>query len=290
MRNYEKDRTMPAGYEIYKHEERIGKGREESIMKYLIEAFSDIGIRKKINQDSLGYIRAHDQQGVYALALICDGIGGLSKGELASAEVLRSFHSWFKSRMKELCRNKEWAKAVREEWDSLIKEQHHRLLSFGRQEQIMMGTTLTAVLFFRDRYLAVNVGDTRFYKVYPRISQITKDHSLIQREIDAGRVSEQEALSDERNGVLLQCIGANKQAVPDYFEGRVKEKEVYLLCSDGFYHVLRKEEIAQAFSLRALSSQKSMKRQAERMIEKVKQRKESDNISILLVRTYEEGR
>lgn len=257
-------------------------------MNYLIEGCSDVGIRKKVNQDSLGYICAHDQQDACALAIICDGMGGLAKGELASAEVLRSFHSWFKKRMPDIRSIKEWTNLVRREWDTLIHELHQRFLSYSGQQQISMGTTLTAVLFSRGKYLAVNVGDTRFYKIYPSICQITKDHSLVQRELEAGRLSEEEAANDPRNSVLLQCIGANKQVVPDFFEGAVKKDEVYLLCSDGFRHVLQKDELANAFSINAMFSKKLMQQQARIMIETVKQRQEKDNISVLLIRTYEE--
>ena len=64
-------------------------------MKYIVAAETDIGITKKVNQDSVCVKNAETKQGKAALVMVCDGMGGLSKGELASAEVIRSFSDWF---------------------------------------------------------------------------------------------------------------------------------------------------------------------------------------------------
>lgn len=255
-------------------------------MEYLIEGVSDVGIRKKMNQDAYCYLRAHDEHGTYAMAVMCDGMGGLSKGELASAEVIRAFNSWFENELKDTIQIPNCFNNIRMQWNQIILNLHNKLSVYAEKRGIAMGTTLTAIIFLNDKYLAVNVGDTRLYKIHESFVQITKDHSLVQREIDAGNLTQEDAREDKRNNILLQCIGSNKRVVPDFYEGTIKENEIYLLCSDGFRHKIYNDEMKNALTLENTSSKESIRKYTSELIEKAKDRKETDNISALVIRIY----
>lgn len=257
-------------------------------MMYLIEAASDVGNRKKINQDSLCYMRGRLQDIPCAMAVVCDGMGGLSKGELASKAVVLAFMKWFKEEVSNLYGVEDVWGIIRRQWNAILLELHRKISSYAATSQISMGTTITAVFCMQNKYLCVNVGDSRLYSLHPCI-QITKDHSFVQREIDRGVLSEVDAEHDNRNNILLQCIGSNKKMVPDFFEGTLHNDDVLLLCSDGFRHKLTKDEMDQMFAFDCVTSKQRIKKQELRLIEIVKQRGELDNITVIILRAMEEG-
>src|SRR4051794_33094484 len=96
--------------------------------------------------------------------------------------------------------------------------------------------------------------------------------------------SPEQAWRDPRRNVLLQCIGASKLVEPQYIFGRPVPGEVYLMCSDGFRHTITADEIYRAFKPDELQGETEMIRRAKGMVELNKQRQETDNISVLLVK------
>lgn len=257
-------------------------------MMYLIEAASDVGNRKKINQDSLCYMRGRLQDIPCAMAVVCDGMGGLSKGELASKAVVQAFINWFKEDVSNLYGVEDLWGGIRRQWNAILLEMHHKISSYAAASGITMGTTITAVFCMQNKYLCVNVGDSRMYSLHP-CTQITKDHSLVQREIDRGVIREDEAEQDPRNSVLLQCIGSNKKVTPDFYEGILHNDDVLLLCSDGFRHKLTRDELDQMFAVDCITNKQIIKKRAQELIEAVKQCGELDNITVIILRAMEQG-
>ena len=99
-------------------------------------------------------------------------------------------------------------------------------------------------------------------------------------------MTEQQAEVDERRSVLLQCIGASEIVKPDMFTGDVKQNASYMLCSDGFRHEIKAEEIYRNFNPSVLTDENIMNQNTLNLIELNKQRMERDNISVVLIRTY----
>lgn len=253
-------------------------------MDFLISACSDIGIRKTSNQDSVLLEVAATDIGKVAICVICDGMGGLSKGEVASAEVIKAFTQWFHTRLPELLAQGKLDERFRAEWEEIIVEQNKRISDYSRRNGIAMGTTLVAVLMFGNKYYAVNVGDSRLYKLDNKLTQISKDQSYIQREIDMGRMTVEESKYSPKRNVLLQCVGASPVVVPDYFTGDTADGDVFMLCSDGFRHVITQEEIYDNFMPSVLTNEKIMREKAKLLVDINKQRMEKDNISVALVK------
>jgi serine/threonine protein phosphatase PrpC len=96
----------------------------------------------------------------------------------------------------------------------------------------------------------------------------------------------EEAETDSRRSVLLQCVGASDEVYPDMFFGEVAHNAIYMLCSDGFRHVITPQEIFDKFQPGALLNDGDMNRNTLELIELNKQRMERDNISVVLVRTF----
>lgn len=80
-----------------------------------------------------------------------------------------------------------------------------------------VGTTVTALLLTESRYYIINVGDTRAYEITDRVKLLTKDQTVVEREVDLGNITPEEAEFDSRRSVLLQCVGASDDVYPDMF-------------------------------------------------------------------------
>lgn len=255
-------------------------------MKYLLAAATDVGNRKKTNQDSVLIKRAvcNDEQVV--LAVLCDGMGGLSKGEVASASVITAFSKWFEREFPQFAGALDSENEILRSWDRLIKEMNLKLAEYGRHNMARLGTTITAMLFFQEVYYIAHVGDSRAYELSSSIVQLTKDQTLVQQEIDKGILTPQQAETDPRRSVLLQCIGASETVEPAYMKGKIKKDAVYLLCCDGFRHVISAEEILRFFYYDEMSEEVLMKNRIEEAIEIIKSRGEQDNISAIVIRTW----
>lgn len=150
-----------------------------------------------------------------------------------------------------------------------------------------MGTTLCILLIVDMQYFSFSVGDSRIYlHDGKKLSQITKDHTFVQREIDNGRMTEEEAEKSPNRSVLLQCVGAAPFIQPDFTTGFLEEDTVFIICSDGFRHVVTVKEIQKAAAPKALSSEKKMEGRLKRMVETIKKRKEEDNISAIWIKAF----
>ncbi len=253
-------------------------------MEFLTAFCTDTGIVKETNQDSLCIKIAQSSRGKILLAMICDGMGGLSKGELASKTVTEAFAQWFDEQLPLLLENFS-LKQVEEQWKALIVQQNQRIGRFGRQKNLTLGTTWTALLLAEGvGYLIGHVGDCRIYRLDKDIYQLTEDQTVAARDIRRGDLTLEEARFDPRRNVLLQCIGASEQVQPVFQTGQLQSQELYLLCSDGFRHEISREEIAQAFLPLQLAGEQEMNQKAIELVELNKQRQERDNITVIAVK------
>ena len=253
-------------------------------MEFLATAHSDIGIKKKTNQDSVLIQIAKTDVGNIAFAMVCDGMGGLAKGELASATVIKAFANWFQTDLKKMLETDFQENRLYDQWRDIISQQNQSITNYGNNNRFNLGTTVVGVLLYNDRYYCINVGDSRMYVINEQLNQITKDQSYIQREIDAGRMTEEQAKTDPQRHVLLQCVGASSIVVPDFFSGTVRRNDIFMLCSDGFRHVISREEIYQYLNPAVLSNEDQMKANSVYLTNLDKYRLETDNISVALIK------
>ena len=255
-------------------------------MNFIVTGNTDIGLTKSTNQDSLSIKIINTKQGRMVLVVLCDGMGGLDKGEVASASVVRAFDKWVREALPVLTENPLDDPTVRSQWERIVNEQNEKIKAYGAGLGIKLGTTLTAMLITQTRYYVINVGDSRAYELFNGIRQITNDQTFVAREVALGNMTEEEARNDSRRSVLLQCIGASDQVFPDMFFGDVKQNAVYMLCCDGFRHEITAEEMYDRFLPDKLLTEDMMNRASLELIELNKQRQERDNITVALVRTF----
>lgn len=255
-------------------------------MNYLLTCCTDTGLRKATNQDSLLVKRAVCNGEQIVLTVMCDGMGGLAKGELASASLVRAFSEWFEQDLPQILISDELELAILSSWDQLIKEMNGRIGDYGRSHGLKLGTTLTAMLFIGAFYYIAHVGDSRAYELTDKIYQLTKDQTLVQREVEQRIITPAQAEQDPRRSVLLQCIGTLDDVRPVYMKGTTAKDAVYLLCCDGFRHVISGKEIYQALKPEKAVDESMMEQCCKRLIELNMERGEQDNISVIAIRTW----
>lgn len=252
-------------------------------MFYSTAYCTDKGIKKDTNQDSAILMQADTAQGPVIFAALCDGMGGLEKGELASAAVVRRFERWFTYELAQILNEPDFSQKLKDEWEKIIQNANQAIVRYAKQANTSMGTTLVALLIRGEDYFIVNIGDSRVYSIDREILQLTHDHTFVQKEMDAGRMSVEQAEQDARRSVLLQCIGASQTIRADYFAGKVERRQRFLLSCDGFRHVISPSEIWGALAYENSSSQSQMQQALERLVELNKQRGEPDNITAIVI-------
>lgn len=259
-------------------------------MQFLYSCHTDPGVRKKVNQDAYIVRTARNNGSVQLLAAVCDGVGGLSCGERASGEVISAFSDWFAYELPQIASDWETRDAViLQRWKQMTESLNRKLAVYGRRKKIRLATTATVVLFAWGNYYVCHVGDCRFYVIGHRLEQLTSDHSLIEQEINAGRLTREDAEKDYRKNVILRCIGAMKHVTPDLLIGKIQENAVYLLCSDGFRHKITEEELKHTFSSQHLNTPEQIKQSQIALTELAKQRGEKDNITVVIIKINNEG-
>ena len=252
-------------------------------MNFLTAFHTDVGIRKKTNQDSLLIHQAHTDCGNVLLAVICDGMGGLAKGEVASACMIRAFSEWFHLELPGMLSQGLRQEALRASWEALVHCVDQKIGTYSYQHNVSMGTTCVALLIVDETYYIMNIGDSRIYLIENDIYQLTKDQTYVQREMDAGRMTYEQSLTDPQRNVLLQCVGASVNVEPQMIYG-MAERSVYILCSDGFRHEITPVEIYESLNPNNFINQNAMQIKARQLIELVKSRQEKDNISVVLIK------
>lgn len=249
-------------------------------MKYNFSANSFIG-KRDVNQDSVLVKHATYGKKEILLAIVCDGVGGLYRGELASGMVIKRFNSWFEQNLSieldDLNLNK-----IKDEWVCLLKEINIDLLEYGRKINKKLGTTFTGTLFVDDQYIFVHVGDTRLYHIGSSIKQLTRDDTIVFKEVEEGLLTYEQSIIDKRKHALFQCIGSSQNII--YQENCLKvEKGIYLLCSDGFRNKLSTNEIFE--NIYSIKYKNDLKKFNEDMIDLLIKRGEKDNISVITIKS-----
>lgn len=255
-------------------------------MDFIVSAVTDIGLTKDTNQDSHNVRVFGSDNGKIVMAILCDGMGGLAKGEVASASVVSAFCKWADEKLSYYCSQGWPDKDIREDWRGIAMEYNQKIKKYADSIGTNMGTTLTAILLTQQKYYIINIGDTRAYEITENIRQLTGDHTLVAREVELGHLSPEDAEIDPRRNVLLQCIGASTDIYPDVFINTVKRGAVYMLCSDGFRHEVSQVELYQYLNPGVMLNADGMKRNMEYLVNLNKQRQERDNISVISIRTF----
>lgn len=265
---------------------QIQKDDSENI-RYILDSCSDIGTSRSVNQDACCARIMKTPSHTIALAVVCDGVGGLEEGEYASNSTIQAFNNWFDYRLSKLIVDKtrqDLLSVLSEEIKRIILEKNGDIYLYGQRRGMSVGTTLTALLLVDMDYFIAQIGDSRAYCMNEKLIQLTEDQSLVAREVREGKLTEEEAKSDKRRNIILQCLGVNENLFPAYQIGRAQKGVTFLVCSDGFVHQLGKSELECLMNTAEMNDINGIHNMLLKSIELVKERGEKDNITIVLVK------
>lgn len=263
-------------------------------MKFITGAYSDIGNYRETNQDSCCVMEADTGIGKVLMAIVCDGMGGLAKGEVASASVIYAFKEWFVKKfptyLSKLSRGKEatleeietW---ITNEWVSLLHETDWKMKEYQAKENIRIGTTFSGLMLLEQGGVWVHAGDSRIYKMgSDGIRKLTTDHTAAEREVKRGNLKPEEVPYSRLRSKLTQCIGATRELVPECGRIDITLGDVFLLCSDGFYHKPTKEWLYNDFYQKEYGTDRQLKEKCIENVKAVMECGEKDNVTVVVVR------
>lgn len=252
-------------------------------MKFIYSCQTDAGMVREKNQDALVVKSLNIRNHTVLLAAVCDGVGGLSQGELTSRKAAEMLSVWFDYELPQIMNQPQEEEILHYRFRQLMADINKEVYYSNCRCGVSSATTLTALLVWDYQYLIAHVGDSRIYRIGQRAVQLTRDHSWVAQEVAMGRMTMGEAERDSRQNVILKCIGAEPDVEPDIFEGSVRERSVFILCTDGFWHHVKPEEWVQWFAPAAIRKEGSLGENLYHIVNEVKQRGESDNITAIAI-------
>jgi len=231
---------------------------------------TDVGVVRSGNEDSFLLDCA---QGLF---IVADGMGGHAAGEVASEMAVQIVSRELGS-LRGLS-DGEAAARMR----SAIRKANAAIFdrTLAEHDKRGMGTTTTVMVLFSRRYLIGQVGDSRAYLLREgQLLQLTKDHSYVQEQVDAGLLTPEQARTHPYSNVITRCVGANEDVAPDVYFGNLESKDVVLLASDGLTGMLEDDQIATI-----MGAEENPESCVNKMIADANRRGGLDNITAIVVR------
>jgi protein phosphatase len=244
-------------------------------MDLTVAARTDVGMIRSGNEDAF-FAHATAQVGLF---IVADGMGGHAAGEVAS-EMAVQIVSRELSSVGDL-----HGDGVRDHVAHALREANRAIFerTLAESDKQGMGTTASVLILSGKRYLIGQVGDSRVYMLREGgLKQLTKDHSYVQEQVDAGLLTPEQARYHPYSNVITRCVGAGESIEPDTFAGEVKTGDVFLLASDGLTGMVDDRRLQQLLLSRA-----SARRVVDALIAEANYRGGLDNITAIVVQVQQ---
>jgi serine/threonine protein phosphatase PrpC len=257
----------------------LGRAREHNEDRFLVADLS------RHQASLLPQVRKHDVGAHGSLLVVADGMGGAAAGEIASEIATDTIYrhmlkAWSEEREPTAQR---FALRLREAVEAANTQIHS--YAKAHPETRGMGTTTTAVGILGDHVFLTQVGDSRAYLIRNGTAyQLTKDQSLMQRLVEAGEITEEEAAHSDRKNIILQALGPDSRVKVDLTHQELRRGDVLVLCSDGLTGQVKKEEIGAI-----AGSEADLLVACDRLIALANQRGGPDNITVIIARFDGDG-
>lgn len=229
-----------------------------------------------------GVVRSHNEDCVGADAgagfvILADGMGGYNAGEVASGMAVAMLSDNLKAALG--AEPRDFGKLSADE-----VQKTNRAIFQAAQSQPQyngMGTTLVLVLFRDNRATVAHIGDSRLYRLRgEQFEQITRDHSLLQEQIDSGLISVEDARNSKNKNLVTRAVGIDAEIMAEIHVHDVQVGDIYLLCSDGLNDMVEDDDIRT--TLHAM--QGNLPLAAEQLIQMANDNGGRDNVSVILVK------
>src|SRR5205809_7841390 len=270
--------AKPVKVEVFAKTDR-GRTRDHNEDRFLVADLT------RQEASLLPDVREHDVGERGSLFVVADGMGGAAAGEVASEMATDTIYqqmirAWGREREATPHR---FAYRLKEAVE--VANGHIHAYAKAHPEVRGMGTTTTAVGVLSDHFYLTQVGDSRAYLIRNgQAVQLTKDQSLMQRLVEAGELTEEEAAKSERRNIILQALGPDARVKVDLTHQEVRRGDILVLCSDGLTGTVKKEEIAAV-----ATRERDLLAACDKLIALANERGGPDNITVVLARFDGEG-
>lgn len=247
-------------------------------MQYSFVAKTDPGRARGNNEDSV----ALDPE--THTVVLADGMGGYNAGEIASG-MATAFIKSEMSRWLTEAGNAAALREVRRAMEICVENANLSIFNAANANAAYsgMGTTLVVGVFREDKLLLGHIGDSRCYRLRDgALQQITKDHSLLQEQIDAGLITPEQATHSTIKNLVTRAVGVDDVVLLEVNEHNVQAGDMYLLCSDGLSDMVDDAAIA-----RIVLAERELEQKAMDLIDAANANGGRDNISVVLVGVVE---
>ncbi len=245
-----------------------------------------------VSQTNPGMVRSHNEDSVtcvteHGLVVLADGMGGYNAGEVASGIAVSVLSSEIRHGLEEVRPESIDAASGEEVGVVLLRDNVKKAnLSIYNAAQSQpqysgMGTTIVTALFYDNRVVVAHVGDSRMYRLRGEVFEtVTRDHSLLQEQIDSGVISKEMAKLSKNKNLVTRAVGIDANVVPEVHVYDVEAGDIYLLCSDGLNDMVADEDIGA--TLQMLRGNLALA--ASQLIEQANDNGGRDNVSVILVK------
>ena len=241
-------------------------------MQLAVAARTDTGMIRSGNEDSY-FAEANRERGLFVVA---DGMGGHAAGEVASEMAVQIVARELSGAVDRTSISEiagQLAQALKRANVAIYER------TIAEVDKQGMGTTASVLMLSAGRYLIGQVGDSRVYLLRDgALTQLTKDHSYVQEQVDAGFLTPEQARYHPYSNVITRCVGASADVEPDTYEGVLKKGDVFLVASDGLTGMVDDRRLLQLLMARA-----SPQRIVDALISEANGRGGLDNITAVLV-------
>jgi serine/threonine protein phosphatase PrpC len=237
---------------------------------------TDAGQRRQNNEDAFAVVPD------IGLAILADGMGGHQAGEVASAMAIDIIKRSLTARLAQGLRKTAGATPEANAVGEALELANGAIVeaAAANRSYAGMGSTAVVALFHADRVTVGHVGDSRLYRLRAgQLTQLTEDHSMVQELVRRGFLTPEQARSSEQKNIITRALGVDATVQPDVQEHKVREGDLYLLCSDGLHDMVPDRRIEAL--LRAENQPAAAARQ---LIAEANARGGEDNVTVVLTR------
>ena len=243
-----------------------------------------------------GRVRSHNEDSIglepdIGLAILADGMGGYNAGEVASGIAVEVVRAEIRLALNGRTLHAIHPATGQTEAERIAHEHATRANSSifetarSQPQYAGMGTTLVVTLFFDNRICVAHIGDSRLYRLRGEtFEQITRDHSLLQEQIDSGMITREAAKLSNNKNLVTRALGIDAEVDTEVHVYETKPGDTYLLCSDGLSDMVGDEDM----QLTLTSLQANLQLAAEQLVQQANDNGGRDNISVILVRVKDD--
>lgn len=232
-------------------------------------SITDVGMVRQVNQDYV-YTTDNPLGPLPNLFVVADGMGGHQAGDYASKYTVEVIRRELKASQEE---------DVEKALVSAIKVANREIIKKASQNPHLkgMGTTVVVATIVKQMMYFANVGDSRLYLINQGITQLTKDHSLVEEMVRLGGIKPEEAKSHPDKNIITRAIGAKAEVDVDFYEHRLKRGDIILMCTDGLSNMVEDEEL-----FHIVQGGRDIVEAGTSLVEAAKENGGTDNIGLVL--------